>query len=57
MHALAYVEVLMRAYHVIAVGVILVVGFAIAVSIPSVRAQLKPMTVEHSTRDLRTPLR
>jgi len=47
----------MRAYHVIAVGVILVVGFAIAVSIPSVRAQLKPITIEHSMRDLRTPLR
>jgi hypothetical protein len=47
----------MRAYHVIAVGVMLVVGFAIAVSIPSVRAQLKPITIEHSMWDLRTPLR
>jgi hypothetical protein len=36
----------MRSYHVIAIGVFLAVGFAIMVSIPSVRAQLRPINVD-----------
>jgi hypothetical protein len=36
----------MRSYHVIAIGVLLAVGFAMMVSIPSVRAQLKPTTID-----------
>ena len=36
----------MRSYHVIAIGVFLAVGFAIMVSIPAVRAQLRPTNTQ-----------
>jgi hypothetical protein len=36
----------MRSYHVIAIAVFLTVGFAIMVSIPSVRAQRHPTNID-----------
>ena len=36
----------MRSYHVIAVAVFLTVGFAVMVSLPSVRAQRHPTNID-----------
>jgi hypothetical protein len=41
-----YPEVSMRSYHVIAVAVFLTVGFAVMVSLPSIRAQRHPTNID-----------